>query len=405
MRKNIITKFIAIFAIAISLTGCGKNAASVAVITGTENAEAAANEETTNKDTAKSEKPSKVKNGLKTDDYQTADNLAADAEKTETEAVNVPVTIENPYEKYSKLSTWVVYWDTEGVEAEIESLGSNLDTIVCFEALYANDKTISHPEGCDELLNMLKEKYSDKTIYLSYVNDYQNADGSYSQKDVDLLREIFASEDSMNTYADAIVADAKASLVDGVELDYENMRKDEALFAPYARFIEILYNKCIENELSFRVATEYQTGIKCQLINGPEYVVMCYNLYGYGTSPGPKADMAYLAACYENFAYLEHVVFAFSLGGFKWNGDNVSALKENEALNLANLAGADIQREPSGAAYYSFEEVDKTTSTVYYADGATINSWKGYIKDKGRDNFALWRLGGNVPESLREMTQ
>lgn len=401
MCKNKVSKFIALFVIAISLTACGKSAASVDVISGSENTEATIDDAEA-EDTVNNEKPSKVRPGLQGD---ASDKSKEEAKSEDGEAVEEVVTIENPYEKYSELSTWVVYWDTEGIDEEIAALGQKLDTIVCFEALYANDKSISHPEGCDELLNLLKEKYSDKTIYLSYVNDYQNADGSYSQKDVDLLREIFSSEESMNAYADAIIADAKASAVDGVELDYENMRKDEALFAPYARFIEILYNKCIESELSFRVATEYQTGAKCQLINGPEYAVMCYNLYGYGTTPGPKADMAYLDACYENFSYLDHVVFAFSLGGFKWNGDNVTALKETEAAALANNAQANIEREPSGGAYYSYEEVDKSASTVYYADSITINSWKGYIKDKGRTGFALWRLGGNVPESLQGMTQ
>lgn len=311
--------------------------------------------------------------------------------------------VENPVQKYSTLSTWAAYWDYATAIEEIDALGDELDTVVCFEALYGSDgRTILHPEGCDALLDLLKANYSGKkTIYLSYTNDCQNPDGSYTQKSVDLLRAVFSSDAAIDQYSSEMVADCKSAGVDGLELDYENMRKDDSLFAGYAQFISALAHKCSEAGLSFRVATEYQSGIKCMLPDGPEYVVMCYNLYGYGTEPGPKADAAYLGQCFDNFAYLSHVNFAFSLGGFKWNDGNISALTENEALALLATSGAQLSYEPSGGAYYSFNEADGSASTVFYADANTINTWKNLLKSKGANAFSLWRLGGNNIDSLR----
>lgn len=398
-----------IISIGLFVSGCGAENISASsekqavkssdtALTDMDNGEAGTKSQTDDK-VEKAESVSKS-----SDDKNSTEDASKDADlKTETKEEPVK-KVNNSSQKYSNLSTWVAYWDYKDAIEQIDALGESLDTIVCFEALYGSDgKTILHPEGCDDLLNLLKSNYGKKTIYLSYTNDYQNTDGSYTQKSVDLLKAVFSSQNAMSAYAKDMVNDAKKSGVDGIELDYENMRKDESLFAGYAQFVEVLANECSANNLSFRVATEYQTGIKCNLINGPEYVVMCYNLYGYGTEPGPKADMAYLDACYTNFAYLDNVKFAFSLGGFKWNNGNVSAVTENEALALLSGSGAAIAYEPSGGAYFNYAEADGSASTVYYADANTINAWKSYLLAKGAKGFALWRLGGNSIDSLRGM--
>lgn len=334
-------------------------------------------------------------------DSEIADNVTDSAADN---AAKTEEIIVNPSQHYSNLSTWAAYWDYADITNEIGALGEDLDTIVCFEALYGSDaKTILHPEGCDELLKQLKDSYGDKTIYLSYTNDCQNPDGTYTQKSTDFLSFVLNDSDNIDAYTSAMVKDAKQSGVDGIELDYENMRKVTDTFPGYAEFVKVLYEKCIDASLSLRVTTEYQTAAKCHLINGPEYVIMCYNLYGYGTEPGPKADLEFLGQCADNFNYLENVKFAFSLGGFKWNNGNVSAVTENEALALLSVSGAALERESSGGAMFSYTEADGSISTVYYADSITVNTWKQYLINRGCDGFALWRLGGNNLDSLRGM--
>ena len=394
-----------ICAVSIMMAGCS-DVDSKSVISGTENDKLAQSQEANeNSDEVPNEDKSLNEKADGNAGSKTDNNTVKKADKSDNEEASEPETITNPVQKYSKLSTWVAYWDYADAIEQINALGDELDTIVCFEALYGSDgRTILHPEGCDELLNILKTNYGNKkTIYLSYTNDFQNPDGSYTQKSVDLLRAAFSSEAAIEQYSSDMVKDAKASGVDGLELDYENMRKDDSLFTGYALFVNSLAKKCNEAGLSFRVATEYQTGIKCQLTDGPEYVVMCYNLYGYGTEPGPKANAEYLVSCFNNFAYLSHVNFAFSLGGFKWNNGNVSAVTENEALALLAASGAAIEYEPSGGAHFAYTEADGSISEVYYADANTIVMWKNLLRSQGADNFSLWRMGGNNIESLRGM--
>ncbi len=40
---------------------------------------------------------------------------------------------------------------------------------------------------------------------------------------------------------------------------------------------------------------------------------MCYNLYGNGTEPGPKADWDFLREIHEKFRDLSNVSYAFSM--------------------------------------------------------------------------------------------
>lgn len=396
-KMNIICLAVLIMALVFTLCGCGKSDQS-AVNQKNEKEESTENEKENQKDADLTENTEKPQIGV--ENKNTNDGKDADEIEEPVKEEIVP----NPSQKYSHLSTWAAYWDNADVVSEMSALGSEVDTVVCFEALYGSDaKTILHPEGCNELLSLLKQNYGDKTIYLSYTNDFQNADGSYTQKSVDLLKIIFSNPENIDSYSSDMIKDAKAAGVDGIELDYENMRKDETLFAGYAEFVNALYKKCIDESLSLRVTTEYQTAAKCRLINGPEYVIMCYNLYGYGTEPGPKANIAFLSECADNFAYLDNVKFAFSLGGFKWNNGNVSAVTENEALALLAAFGAVLEHESSGGAYFSYAEADGSISTVYYADATTINTWKAYLAQRGYTDFALWRLGGNNLNSLGEM--
>lgn len=104
---------------------------------------------------------------------------------------------------------------------------------------------------------------------------------------------------------------------------------------------------------------------------------MCYNLYGNGTEPGPKADWDFLREIHEKFRNLPNVSYAFSNGGFDWEEDSQqpSQLRTGDANALAEKYEAEPVRDKnSGALYFSYTEKNKT-HTVWYADEPTLKTW------------------------------
>lgn len=75
-------------------------------------------------------------------------------------------------------------------------------------------------------------------------------------------------------------------------MDYENLGQASSLWQKFFGFEKILYSLCQKDKLKLRVLLEPKVP-KLAFPAGPTYVVMCYNLYGYSTKAGPKADYAF----------------------------------------------------------------------------------------------------------------
>lgn len=127
---------------------------------------------------------------------------------------------------------------------------------------------------------------------------------------------------------------------------------------------------------------------------------MAYNLYGYHSGPGPKADKEFIKKLvYKSKKHLKDVRIAFSLGGFDWSEEDKipKALTKVDALKLLEKHNKKIQRDKkSGAAYFEYIDENLKKHTVWYCDEETIQTWMDIAKDKGIEKFALWRLGGNI---------
>ena len=138
---------------------------------------------------------------------------------------------------------------------------------------------------------------------------------------------------------------------------------------------------------------------KIKLPKGPEYVIMCYNLYGYRTEPGPKADKEFIDKLIEKTNLLPgEISFALATGGFDF-GDNgtIVALTEREALELARMHDkSPIMDRKSNALFFNYVDNQKIEHKVWYANGRTIEYWIDVIKQSGNNNISLWKIGGNI---------
>lgn len=299
---------------------------------------------------------------------------------------------------------WIVYWDNETAITESSSLASVMTSISVFAAYFKDDDSIIFPQSSQDTLQAVSDAYGTSVeTYLTFVNDIKYDNGDSSLKDVDLLRRLFSSQTRMDAHIGEIVALAKAKGVSGIEIDYENIKGDDALWQLFAQFLTALNNRVSSEGLKLRVVLETSALEKTAFPVGPQYTVMVYNLYGsHSDEPGPKADNAFIAETAAKSVCLgPEVCFAFATGGFDWpaSGD-IAQLCETAAAELAKTTQSVPERDPgSGALHYTYHT--DTSHTVWYADGETLCDWMQAAKAAGIKNFALWRLGGNSDGSLR----
>ena len=293
---------------------------------------------------------------------------------------------------------WYVYWDTDVLdEFLLLTETSEFSAASMFSCYFSEDGQIYMPQGLS-LLREMAEELTFPVTYLSFTNDVQHNDGSAAQKDPEFLRDLWADIERTEETADAMLAMTGAMGADGIEIDFENI-KDPELWTGYAQFLELIWDKAQAEHLSTRVVLGVNTPVEdLDFPVGPEYSVMCYNLYGTHSGPGPKADTDFLKKTAEKFSKLQHVTYALATGGFEWNDDG--AVTRSLTQEAAEMLAEEVMCEPkrdksSGALYYTYQNNGKMF-TVWYADAKTLEAWRSTILEvESGAKFDLWRVGGN----------
>lgn len=296
-------------------------------------------------------------------------------------------------------STWLAYWDLDAGEKDLRKVNKKLDQLSYFGAYFDDRDHIVIPQELADKKTELNKKRKTYITYLSIVNDRKNPDGSVVLKDPEVLRRIFADEVALAKHADEIVALTMEGGYDGIEIDYERIWTDEKIGLSFVEFIRVLQEKALANNLKLRVVLEPSTPFSSAcFIEGPEYVVMLYNLFGLHSGPGPKANKGFIKKTITRMGPLPgNKSIALATGGCLW-GDNGEKrfLREVDAKDLAKSHKAKpIRDEESQCLVFNY--TDKEASyQVWYADAKTINYWISVAKEQGVNNVSLWRLGGNV---------
>ncbi|MBU2701936.1 spore germination protein YaaH [Sporomusaceae bacterium BoRhaA] len=299
----------------------------------------------------------------------------------------------------TKISAWLAYWDLDAGEKDLKKMGNQLDQLSYFGAYFDKNDNFFIPKELSDKRSELKKRKEKYETYLTFVNDKQNFDGSVVLKDIEVLRRLFSDDASMEKHIDEIIALTLQGGYDGIEIDYERIWTDEKIGQPFLRFADKLYVKALKNNLKLRLVLEPSTPFSSTgFFQGPEYVVMFYNLYGLHSAPGPKANKEFIQKTFNRMKVLPgEKSVAFSTGGCVW-GDNGEKrfLTEVEAKTLAVTYGVETKRdEESQCAVFDYQ--DKGISyQVWYADVKTLNYWIAIAKEQGVNNISLWRFGGNV---------
>ena len=316
-----------------------------------------------------------------------------EVQETKTEKVDVSEAVET--QTVNNNAAWCVYWDPSPVDSADKY--SKYSDLVLFGCIYAEDYSLYIHEKLYELALKFSNTNAagDKELYLSFINDVIHSDGSSTQKSTDFLQRVLTDAALSDRVIDDMIKKAQTFGADGIELDYENIHKCDGLWDEYLDFVSKLYTRAAASNLKLRVVLMVSTPVSdLNFIKGPQYVVMCYNLFGNHSGPGPKADEEFLKKTYDKFKTID-AGYALANGGFEW-GPNDKAIRSLTAADAAALAvetGAEAVRDSSGTLNYSFM-ADDGKHTVYYGDDQTIEQWSRILRENADSNIriSLWRL-------------
>lgn len=308
-----------------------------------------------------------------------------------------------------ELSAWVTDWQfASGMEdaAMLDGLSSLHWFAVYFDEfdqLYFTPQSTAYFSEYQQYIDGRPKL----DAYVTVVNDVWLSDGTAVQKDADLITRLVAADESRKQHLDDLVGLVARTDADGLELDYE--RVHDADWDGLLQLYADLYAALDSRGKKLRVILEPRAPVESvELPEGPEYVMMAYNLYGTHSGPGPKADFAFLRKMAEKMQGVPgDAVIALSLGGFAWAEDGrIRALTERQAAELADKYSDQRMRdESSGATYLSFTDDDGMQQTVWYADSLTIAGWIETLRESGIGKIALWRLGEIAPETLENLQE
>lgn len=298
-----------------------------------------------------------------------------------------------------KLSAWAAYWDTEDVLDEVQELNGDLKSLSFFAVYFNKNNQLFIHEKISALYDETAENDTSIVRYITIVNDKINNDGSSSLKDVDLLHKLLMTDAAADAHVEDLINLALNEGYDGIEIDYEAIRNNLQLWERFIKFINKLYIRTNESGLRMRVLLEPEIPFDMlSFPKGPEYVIMCYNLFGTHSGPGPKANEHFIRNIIEKTTSIPgKKTYAVATGGFDWiNEKNASSLTQTQAIYLNEKHHAQVIRdEESMCVKYQYTDGENAVHEVWYADEITLKSWIAAIQSSGDFDVAIWRLGGN----------
>ena len=304
------------------------------------------------------------------------------------------------------LGAWVADWDMASGMAEREKMGGKLSSLSYFAAVFENDGRLSVPKEIPQAKGKAA-KVAGQETYLTIVNDWKNDKGKLVEKDTVILGKVLHDKETRAAHIEEILALAQQGGYDGIEIDYERVGKEKPLMTKYIAFLYEMQEAAAAKGIKLRSILEPGMDYGLGFPEGPEYVVMFYNLYGTHSGPGPKADGAFIEKTIGRMQALPgKKAAAFATGGCVWEKFGLlrrerkssKFLTEGEAVALQKKYKAKPERDKESAAL-SFDYEDKKdgkTYEVWYADSETLKAWITLAADKGIPSVMIWRLGDNV---------
>lgn len=287
---------------------------------------------------------------------------------------------------------WTVYWDMPQKAKQWDFIDKKYNSSSFFASYFNKNEELFIPE---KILSNIKNSGHNKK-YLTFVNDVLTDDKT-KFKDINIVKDVLSDEQKQKKHADMIIKLTKEAKCTGIDLDYEQVFKDEHTSKLYLDFIKLLYKKALKENLDLRVVLEPNVDFaKYKFPKGPQYIVMLYNLYGtHSEVDGPKANYAFIEKVINKMDYLpNNRGVALSTGGCYWSSTgNKKFITTKEAEKLINKYKIMPKRDnESMALYFEYNDEMGVNYKIWYADDITMKSWINKVEELGIENISIWKF-------------
>ena len=300
-----------------------------------------------------------------------------------------------------RLSAWIVDWDMARGLAEWRARPGLFTSVRVFAAVFdERGHPALSPAWAAAIGNDARILFGPTPAFLTVVNDVVAPAGN-TLKDPELARRLVSSPQARARHVAELVRLAEARHFAGLEIDYEEV--PAAAWPDFSKFVAELYAATAARGLALSVVLQPQSRyLAVPMPDGPDYVLMGYDLFGSHSGPGPKAAPPFLAEQADSLraiGLLGATALALAAGGFDWTeGKDAKPLDEAEAAGL--IARKQLQpgrSAPDGSLVSRYRDAAGKNHEVWHADAATFaRLWQAARAD-GFSRLVLWRLGGNSP--------
>ncbi|MBN1496269.1 MAG: hypothetical protein JXA07_05835 [Spirochaetes bacterium] len=184
----------------------------------------------------------------------------------------------------------------------------------------------------------------------------------------------------------------------GVHLDFEYLPPEDAPLL--ARFLKML-RKSLKGKITMAVFPpvgfpEKWSGFHDLKLIAPlvdEIVIMCYDLHGVHTGPGPVTDTGWAEKNIEYALRLmkpDRIWLGIPAYGYRWCGAAIRTISSKQGARMAKQYSS--TRHRSGTLYLRWID-DGTRCEAYISDKQTRLQLEKISSRHGLAGIALWRLG------------
>ena len=248
----------------------------------------------------------------------------------------------------------------------------------------------------------VRRVFGNTPVYLTVVNDLTTISGKNNRlKDPQLVRRLLADPAARAAHIEALIALTRRNGFSGLEIDYENIEAE--VWPQFLAFVATLHQRTQREGLALSVLLQPQARyLGSPLPQGPQYVLMGYNLFGSHSGPGPKATPEFLAQQAQSLraiGALDATALALATGGYDWTGPKAAAQIDEAAAAtlLARAQAASRRSAPDGYLVSRYRDNAGASHEIWYADAQTLTTLWQAAHDAGFSRLVVWRLGGNAP--------
>ena len=321
------------------------------------------------------------------------------------------------------LLVWVPYWDQPRAMSSYQQHHDKI-THVSFFWYYLDDNgDVKKYRYADTNLNHIAQVHNNNDKAYAIIANLPdlNPDDPNGGWKRDRVRAMMESDTGRNKHIDDLVRLAVDNNFDGINIDYENLRRDDR--ALYTDFVAQLSGSLNDAGKDLALALHPKTtefspaednGSHAQdwtklADYASQLHIMAYGEHYPGSAPGPIASNEWLNRIIGYLDSLavdkEKFVMGIPLYGEVWSIDEQDRFMGISGdFNYQGVQkfrndhnGVEENLDEIGANRLSFSDDDGDRFIVYFENASSTESKLRLSRGNGIENFAFWRIGGEDP--------